>query len=58
MLEIFEIWICQIFEFLWPPKATIALKKRPVERDGDGNNNKVYLNINVNLYYLVYVRIR
>ena len=48
VLEIFEIWICHIFEFCWLPRVTSTLSKQPPERDDDGNKNKVYLNISVN----------
>ena len=58
VLEIFEIWICHIFEFCWLPKATSTLTKRPVDHDGDGNNNKVYLDITAYFYPLVHVIIR
>ena len=34
VLEIFEIWICHIFEFCWLPKMTSTLSKRPTEHDG------------------------
>ena len=49
VLEISEIWICQIFGFFWPPKATSTRSKQPVERYGDSDINKVYLNITDNL---------
>ena len=55
VLEIFEIWICHIFEFFWLPKVTSALSKQPTEHDDDGNNNKVYLNIAAKFYPLVHV---
>ena len=58
VLEIFEIWICQVFEFCWLPKETSTLSKRLAEHRGDGNKNKVYLNITDNLYPLVHVIIR
>ena len=62
VLEIFEIWICHIFEFRWPPKVTSTLSKRPLEHDGDviegRRYNKVYLNITDNYYLLVHVKIR
>ena len=55
VLEIFEIWICRIFEFWWPPKATSTLNKGPTENDGDGDNNKVSINITAKFYPLVHV---
>ena len=58
VLQIFEIWICHIFEFCWPPKVTSTLSKQLTEHDGDGDNNKVYLDITDNLYHLVHVIIR
>ena len=58
VLEIFEIWICQIFGSLCPPKGTSTCSKRPTGRYGDGYNNKVYPNINHNFYPLVHVIIR
>ena len=45
VLEIFEFWICHIFEFCWLPKVTSTISNLPMENYGDGNNNKVYLNI-------------
>ena len=56
VFEIFEIWICCIFELCWLPKVTNTLSKRPTESDHDGNNNQVYIKITVNFYILVYVR--
>ena len=38
MLEIFEIWICPIFGFCWPPEVTRTRRKQPTEHDGDGKN--------------------
>ena len=58
VLEIIEIWICHIFEFYWPPKATSTIIKQPADSDGDGDNNKVYIKITDNLYTLVNVIIR
>ena len=58
VLENFEIWICHIFEFFWLPKVINSLTKRPPEHDGDGSNNKVYLNINAYFYPLEDVIIR
>ena len=58
VLDILEIWICHIFEFYWSPKVTGNISKWPIEHDGDGNNNKVYLSITANLYSLVHVIIR
>ena len=57
-LEIFEIWICQIFGFFLPPKVTSTRSNRPAERDGDGEKNKVYLIIDDKFYPLVHVIIR
>ena len=54
MLEIFEIWICHIFAFFWLPKATSTLSKGPMDRDGDDDNNKVYLNTTDSFYHLVH----
>ena len=45
VLEIFEIWICHIFELCWLPKLTSTISKQPMERDGSGNKNKVYVKI-------------
>ena len=45
VLEIFEIWICHIFELCWPPKVTSTLSKQLMDQDGYGNNNKAYFNI-------------
>ena len=53
-----EIWICHIFEFYCPPKVTSNLNKRLMDHDGDGDNNKVYLNITANFYPLIHVIIR
>ena len=58
VLEIIEIWTCHIFKLFRPPKMTSTLIKRPAEHDGDGNNNKVYLDITSNFYPLVYIIIR
>ena len=58
MLEIFEIWIFHIFEFYWLPKVTSTISKRPTDHDGDIDNNRLYLEITDNLYYLVHVIIR
>ena len=53
VLNISEILICHIFEFCWPPKVTSTLIKRLADHGGDGDNNKVYHNINSNFYSLV-----
>ena len=37
------------------PRVTSTLSKRPTGHDGDGNNNKVYLNITAYFYSLVNV---
>ena len=58
MLGIFEIWIFYIFEFCGLSKVISPLSKKPIELDGDDNNNKVYLYITVNFYTLVHVIIR
>ena len=58
VLDIFEIRICHILEFYWLPKVTSTLSKKPTEYDGDGNNNKVYINITAYFYHLVHVIIR
>ena len=58
VLEIFEIWICQIFEFYWITKVTSTLGKQLPEHDGDGNNNKLYLKNTAYFYPLVHVIIR
>ena len=58
VLDIFDIYICLIFGFYWSPKVTSTLSKIPAEHDGDGNNNKVYLNITYDFYPLVHVIIR
>ena len=42
VLEIFEIWICHIFDFFWPPKVTITISKKPTGSDGDGKNLNLY----------------
>ena len=55
VLEILEIWICHIFEFCWTPKVTSTLSKWPSEHGGDGNSNKVYINITAYFYRLIYV---
>ena len=49
MLEIFEICIFHVFEFCWLPKATSTISKQPTDHDGDGNKNKVYLDMTGNL---------
>ena len=51
VLEIFEIWICHIFELCWLPKLTSTISKQPMERDGSGNKNKVYVKI-IDIFYL------
>ena len=53
VLEIFEIWICQIFEFCWLLKGTITLSKQSTERDCGGDNNKVYAKMIDNFYVIV-----
>ena len=53
VIEIFEIWICHIFEFFWPPKLTSTLSKQLAEHGGDDDNNKVYLNITDTFYPIV-----
>ena len=53
MLEIFEIWICHIFEFCWLPKVTSTLSKQPTKRDGGGDKNKVYVKIIDNFYVII-----
>ena len=58
VLKISKIWIYHILEFYWSPKVTNTLSKKPTEHDGDGENNKVYLNIIANFYSLVNVIIR
>ena len=58
MFEIFEIWFCHIFEFFWLSKVTRNISKRLMGLDGDGDKNKVYLNITDNFYPLVNVIIR
>ena len=58
VLEIFEIRIYQIFESFWPRQMTSTHIKQLEERYGDGNNNRVYLNITDRLYNLVHVIIR
>ena len=58
VLEIIKIWICHIFKFFWPPKMTNNLINQTTEHDGDGDNNKVYLNITSTFYPLVHVIIR
>ena len=55
MLEISEIWICHIFDFLWVPKLTSNCSKRHTERDGDG---KIYIDIIYNFYLIVHARIK
>ena len=50
VIDIFEIWICHIFEFYWPPKVTSTLSKQPTEHYGGCDNNKVYINITANFY--------
>ena len=45
VLEIFEIFICQIFGFSWLPKVTSTHNKWTTEHDGDGENHKVYIKI-------------
>ena len=56
VLEIFESWICHIFEFCWLPKVTSTLSKRSTEHDGGGDNNKVYVKIIDNFYVIVNAR--
>ena len=56
MLEIFEIWICHIFELCWLPTLTSTISKQPMERDGSGNKNKVYVKIIDNFYVIVTAR--
>ena len=56
MLEIFEIWICLIFEVCWLPKVTSTLIKQPTERDGGGDNNKINVKIIDNFYVIVTAR--
>ena len=53
VLEIFEIWICQILKFCWLPKVTSNLSKQPTERDGGGDNNEAYVKIFENFYVIV-----
>ena len=55
VLEVIEIWICHIFGFFSPPKVTSTFRKQPTDRDSDGNNNKFYLKIPINLYSLAHV---
>ena len=57
VFEIFEIWICHIFEFFWIPKVTSTISKRLKERDGGGENNKVYVKIIDNSHVIVTDRI-
>ena len=57
-LRFYEIWICLIFELGWLLKVTSTLSKQPTEHDGDGKNNKVYLNITAYFYPLLHVIIR
>ena len=40
------------------PKVTSTLSELPAKHDGDGNNNKAYINITAYFYPLVYVIIR
>ena len=46
------------FRMFWPPKVTSTCIKQPVERDSDGNNNKVYIRITDNFHPLLNVFIR
>ena len=57
VFDVFEIWICRIFGFCWPPKVTKILSKSTAERDVDGNNNTFYLKVTVDFYYLIHIRI-
>ena len=56
VLEIFEIWICHIFEFCWLPKVTSTLREQLTERDGGDDKNKVYVKIIDNFYVIVTAR--
>ena len=58
VLEISEIWICQIFEFFCPPKMNSTRSKQLMDRYGDGKDNTVYLKVTDNFYPLVHVRRR
>ena len=46
------------FRFFWPPKMNSTNSKQQRGRNGDGNNNKVYLNITDSFYHLVNFRKR
>ena len=56
VLEIFESWICHIFEFCWLPKVTSTLREQLTERDGGDDKNKVYVKIIDNFYVIVTAR--
>ena len=56
MLDIFEIWICHIFEFCWLPKVAITFSKISKESDGGGDNKKVYVKIIDSLHVIVTAR--
>ena len=58
VLEIFEIWICQIFKFCWLQKVTIILKKLLTEHDVGGEKDKVYIKIIDNSYAILTDRIK
>ena len=52
VVDIFEIWIYQIFEYYWLQKVTSSISKRLTERDGFGDNNKVYVE-NIDNFYVI-----
>ena len=56
--EVFEIWICHIFEFYWLPNVTSTLSKQLTGNDCYGDSNKLYIKITDNFYPLVHVIIR
>ena len=53
VLEIFEIWMCHIFELCWLPKVTSILRKQLTDRDGVFDNNKFYVKIIDNFYVII-----
>ena len=59
--DIFISWICQSQDyryFCWPPTMTSPRNKQPTGHDGDGYNNKVYVQIIDNLRVKVHARRR
>ena len=44
------------FLFFWPPKMASTCRKQTMERDSDGDKNKVFVRIIDNLYVIIHDR--